>query len=150
LARKDDEYLTSGWHDVEPGFGAWSASTEAVIKYRPPAKPAKSLRLTLLALSGKNPLSFSVLYETGRIDGVIPASPPGIQLFTLRLPIGSSPRENTVKILTKQLRSPADQGLGADQRKMGIGLNTLAADDCPPSSRIDFRPANAPNLACEN
>jgi len=142
LTERDSGLLPSGWTDLETGFGAWASSTQAAIAYRLPERPARSLRITFMALAGKYPVHFSVIYEGGRMDSVIPAaSPPAIRLFTVRLPLGSGQTVHRVMVVTDQLRSPAEQGYNEDTRKMGLGIHSIVADDCAPSPAPD--PTNA-------
>ncbi len=149
LTAQQAGYFISGWTTLDPGFGLWSTSKEAVLAYHSPVASSKSLRLSLMAVSGKNPVTFTLIHERGRLDGVIPVTkPPKIQLFTVRLPIGAGPEVHKVTILTKQLESPADQGYNADPRPMGVGIHTVAADVCPPSSTITFNPADGPDPGC--
>ena len=141
LRAQDDGYFVSGWDTVAPGFGTWSLNTKAVLAYRTPQTSAKSLRLGLMAVTGKNPVIFSVIHEKGRFEAVIPpASPSVVYFFTVRLPIGTGPPAHEVTIVTKQLQSPLEQGFNTDFRKLGIGVHSLAADACPASSAIDSRP----------
>jgi len=138
LTEQDSGFLPSGWTDLSTGFGAWASSTEAVIAYRLPETPARSLRLTLMALAGKYAVHFSVIYEGGRTDSVIPAtSPPGIRQFSLRVPLGIGRAVHEVTVVTDQLRSPAEQGYNEDTRKMGVGIHSIVADDCAPSPTPD-------------
>jgi hypothetical protein len=150
LTAQDGGYFISGWTGLEPGFGAWTVGNEAVLAYHLPAKPAKSLRLTLLAVTGRNPINFTLVHENGQLEGTIPAvNPPNLQVFTVRLPLGSGPGTHKVSVLVKQLLAPVDQGYNADNRKMGIGVHTISADACPPSSAIDLGSADSPDRACE-
>jgi glycosyltransferase involved in cell wall biosynthesis len=145
LTGNDGDFFVSGWQKLGPGFGAWSISKEGVLTYRTVAGPARSLRLTLLAVTGKNPVAFSLIHEKGRMDGVIPMTNfPKIEVFTVRLPIGTGPGVHKVTITTKQLQSPAAQGYNTDGTPLGLGLHSLSADECPPSSVFDVRSADGP------
>jgi hypothetical protein len=149
LTERDSAFLPSGWTDLEAGFGAWASSTEAAISYRSPERPARSLRLTLMALAGKYPVHFSLIYEGGRMDSAIPAaSPAEIRRFDIRVPLGHGPGAHRITVLTEQLRSPAEQGYNKDPRKMGIGIHSIVADDCPPSRALDFGSPRSPRAAC--
>jgi Family of unknown function (DUF6311) len=149
LTVNESGLLVGGWTTLVPGFGAWSISQEAMIAYRAPARPAKSLRFTMLGVTGRNPISFAIIYEKGRIDGILPAeSVPKIQLFTVRLPMPSGTGVHKVTIVNNQLRSPSDQRYNADPRLMGVGIRAIAADSCAPSSRITFQTSETLDPVC--
>jgi len=146
LTERDAGLLASGWGDVEPGLGAWAVNTQAVIAYREPERGARSLRLRLMAVAGKNPVRFSVVYEGGSVDSAIASTSPGtIREFVVRVPIGKGPGVHEVTVVTDQLRTPAEQGYNDDTRKMGIGIHAIAASDCGPAEKVE--PAEA---ACGN
>ena len=151
LTAQDGGYFVSGWEPaVAPGFGLWSVSPKAVLAYHTAIKPAKSLRLTLMVPAGRNPVPFTVIHEGGEMEGVVPVTdPPRVEMFTVRLPIGGGSAVHEVTIVNRQLRTPPEQGFkNSDTRRLGIGVHSLAADACPPSSSIDFHPTDIPDPAC--
>jgi hypothetical protein len=149
LTANETGLLLGGWTPIAPGFGAWSINREATVAYRGPVKPARSLRFTMLGVTGRNPISFALVYETGRVEGILPAeSVPKIQLFTVRLPIRSDTGIHKVTIINRQLRSPSDQGYNADPRLMGVGIHAIAADSCTPSSKVTFQTTDTPDPGC--
>jgi hypothetical protein len=149
LTAQDAGYFISGWDLPLGPFGTWSVTSDAVVAYRAVAKPAKSVRFRLMVVGGKNPVSFSVIGDNARVDGTVPATNPArIQLFTVRMPIGTGPAIHKVRIITRQLRSPQEQGLNSDFRPLGVGVRSFAADACPPSSVVDFHATDAPDPAC--
>ena len=124
----DGVQFIDGWEDVEP-WGIWSRGQRSVIKFALSSRPSGPLVLTFgirAAISDSFPaLSFSV-----EVNGIFVADTqavPGSTVLEVQIPFELARVSPVFWVVfnLKEVRSPAEQGLGADYRRIGLGLNSL-------------------------
>src|ERR1017187_5383673 len=121
-----------GWGDPEPG-GSWTVGGHSVLVLQLPAPPTSDLVLSIEA-HAFTPPQRSHFDDTVMVNGRAAAQwsitdhEPLIQR-QVRLPAGliRSP-EVRIEFINHDPRSPADLGLSADARKIGLALHTLRVD----------------------
>jgi hypothetical protein len=122
LAGGRQPYLTSGWQAFSESWGTWSDSTNAQIILPIPSGDINTLELELQAfVNGYVPKQIL----TAQIAGMAPQTFELTQFDHNFIKLALPKERNALLILdlaTPNARSPAQLGLGDDQRLLGIGI----------------------------
>ncbi|HLJ15254.1 MAG TPA: hypothetical protein VKV15_12210 [Bryobacteraceae bacterium] len=132
-------FEAEGWGDPEPG-GSWTVGSHSVLMLQLPAQPASGLVL-LIEAHAFTPPQRSHFDDTLLINGRIAAqwsitAQEPLLRRQVRLQAGLiRSRAVRIEFVNHDPRSPADLGLSADGRKVGLALHTLRLELSGPSER---------------
>ncbi|WP_174300681.1 hypothetical protein [Caulobacter sp. S45] len=126
----DGVQFVDGWQDLEP-WGLWSRGERSVVKFCLETPPPGGFRLELevhAAISDQ----FPVLEFNVEINGVVLASThtavdAPLERLTVKVPAEMAARTRVfwAALVFASVRSPEEQGIGPDPRRVALGLRSL-------------------------
>jgi hypothetical protein len=128
--KKADVILEAGWGHLED-WGVWSIESQAKLKLPILSNQPSTIDFTVRAfVSPKHPIQKVEIWVNGRHQKMVSLSAFEGNRFSVKLPAADSATKQSALILLKMpdAISPKSLRLGADDRKLGIGLETIQID----------------------
>lgn len=125
---KASKYLRSGWSVAEP-WGRWTEGRSADVNIQPDAGTAAYLEIDAQAfVSAEGPPQVVQVMVNGRpLARLVFTAQDAIQSSRIPIPQGTTEDGGmiTIRFENETPRSPAEVGLSADPRELGIGVRKL-------------------------
>ena len=126
----DGVQLVEGWQDLEP-WGLWSRGERSAVKLAFEAPPSAGFELEFELQAAISETFPSLLFNV-EINGVVLETvhltlDSPVDRISVRVPADMAVRTRVfwVALVFASVRSPEDQGLGPDPRRLGVGLRSV-------------------------
>jgi hypothetical protein len=128
--KKADAILEAGWGHLED-WGVWSIEPQARLKLPIQANQPSTIDFTVRAfVSPKHPTQRVEIWVNGQLQKTVSLNAFEGNRFSVKVPATDSTAKQSALIIFKMpdAISPKSLGLGADDRKLGIGLEQIRID----------------------